>query len=358
MQHIAIKCTYNDAGEGKYVGFTGTCSDDLISYHVQKGTPWCSAEHSPCRKHYDSNSPFKRRPKQPCSESRLFIDWEFGAGIYHNGERAGEPMRWRQVDVGKLAILTTRFPDEPEADRRIVGFFKIGEVTNEDDDQTMIYADPRVRVRLPLAEAKELFFWDYYEIKTGEPAWGSGLARYLTDEQVYRMLADLHKTISDPEQLAIVENLLAEDFPAPITDAASQPITRRQRKQFLDRKYGRGGEGELHQQLKHYIAENPGEFGIRNVSEAIVEHPFLSGDVVDILFRLQDGSDVVVEVETDDPLPGCHQALKYRVLRCATRGVEISSLSVKGLVVAWHIPKAARSFCETYGLHWHEKKLN
>ena len=29
-KHTAVKCTYNNGDEGDYVGFNGTCSEDII----------------------------------------------------------------------------------------------------------------------------------------------------------------------------------------------------------------------------------------------------------------------------------------------------------------------------------------
>jgi len=77
------------------------------------------------------------------------------------------------------------------------------------------------------------------------------------------------------------------------------------------------------------IAEHPEAIGIANVKQVAVEHVFCCGDTVDILFERNDGTDIVVEIETIDPEPGCHQAIKYRALRCAERGIPLDSKQIK-----------------------------
>lgn len=123
------------------------------------------------------------------------------------------------------------------------------------------------------------------------------------------------------------------------------------------KKYGSRGEGIEHKQLKEWIANNPKSIGLNNVRATTVEHSYLSGDSVDILFELTTNKDVVVEIETINPLPGCHQAIKYRVLRCAERGLPLSSDEVQAMIVAWDIPTHVVEFCEKYNIKHFEKKI-
>jgi len=123
------------------------------------------------------------------------------------------------------------------------------------------------------------------------------------------------------------------------------------------RKYGPGGEGLEHKKLKTWIANNPMSVGIRNVRATTVEHSYLSGDVVDILFQLETNTDIVVEIETTDPFPGCHQAIKYRALRCAQRGLPLSSDKVQAILVAWKIPDHVIKFCQKYNVKYIEKTI-
>jgi hypothetical protein len=143
-QHVAIKCTYNNGGEGTFVGFSGTCSEDVIKWNIESGRVWCSNKDCECRKYYDRG--FKgNRPTDPCYESVMFRDWQYGAG-----SRAGKPIHLLNVDKGKIAILTTRFRGDEEIDRKIIGFFKIGEAKNGPEGETMLIADQSFAIRLSI----------------------------------------------------------------------------------------------------------------------------------------------------------------------------------------------------------------
>ncbi len=358
-RHIAIKCTYNNGDEDDYVGFNGTCSENIIKWNIEKGRVWCSNKNCDCRKYYDKG--FKGKiPVEPCMESVLFNAWKYGAGWYHNGDRAGTPIHLSDVEEGKIAILTTLFPNDEEIDRRIIGFFKIGRITDNDDEETVMYADKKFRLRLPMEEAKELYLWDYYSTKGGA-RWNTGLIRYLNDEQIVSILLDIGKTIRDEKAKALVMELLRQDFhsisPSPASGPRIKESGDRAKRIFMTRKYGSGGEGKEHKKLKQWIAQNPQEIGLTNIKKTNIEYVFKSGDVVDILFEIDDNRYAVVEIETFDPLPGCYQALKYKVLKCAENGIDINSLNVKAILVAWEISQEIKDFCKKYGLSFVEKKL-
>lgn len=357
--NLAFKCTYNDADEEVYVGFNGTCSIENIIRNIKAGRVWCSNEKCPCRKFYDAG--FKgESPNFPCYESELFNKWRFGGGVYHHGKRAGTPIRIHKVEVGKIAVLTTLFPGDDEKERKIIGFFKIGKVENS--NQTLVHADEYYRVRLPLEEAKQLNFWNYYSVSGEQPRWGTHLFRYLTDEAVARILKDLKSTIRDESGRIIIKDLLEKDFAS--VDIPSEPpsmVTRENsRTETITRlrKYGSGGEGQEHKRLKKWIAQHPERIGITNVKSTTVEHTFCCGDAVDILFELEEDDDIVVEIETVDPMPGCHQAIKYRALRCAERKIPLDSKEVKAYLVAWEIPEVVTSFCERYDITCKKLKLD
>lgn len=195
--------TYNNSGEGVFVGFRGTCSDDIIKWNIESGRVWCGHEDCECKKYYDRGFQGKR-PVEPCYESVLFEDWKYGAGWYHTGSRAGTPKYLRHVGVGKIAVLTTLFPSDRYLDRRIVGLFCIGAVV--DDPETTVAADEDYRIRLRLDEAKKLFFWDYYDRRP----WTSHLHHYLDDAQVAQILRDVRDTVRDTEIKRKVDALLSD----------------------------------------------------------------------------------------------------------------------------------------------------
>jgi len=269
-------------------------------------------------------------------------------------------MHLRNVGEGKIAILTTRFPYDEETDRRIVGLFKIGEVREEPGKETWLIADRQLCIRLPMEEAQELYFWDYYCTKEGA-IWGTGLVRYLTNEQVSRILFDLKETVRDEKAKEGVERLIGEDFrgevPPPPSGVRALRSIPREKRVLLNRKYGASGEGIDHKELKMWIAHNPQEIGLSGVTGKEIEYIFQSGDVADIVFNISENRFAVVEVETVCPFPGAYQALKYRVLKCAEEGLNIMSQDVEAILVSWSVPEDVRRFCKEYGIRFAERKL-
>lgn len=344
---VAFKCTYNDGDEGASVGFNGTCSLDNIRRNLLAGRVWCNS--SECRQFYDSGMQ-GREPQRPCYESELFQKWRFCSGVYQSGPKAGESIPMVSPGKGKIAVLTTRFPGESEAQRKIIGAFRIGKVT----DNCEVSAAPDGRVRLTLDEAMQLHFWAYYGTPGDQPFWGYGLFRYLEDGQVHRLLVDVADTVRDEGVAKEVGHLIAamfDDADAPPANGCLAALSHSRKSGVAAaRKYGPGGEGPEHKALKAYLAKNPDVLGLDKVTEVEVEHPFISGDSVDLLFSHSRNRYTVVEVETANPLPGAHQAIKYRALLCAEKGLALDDPTVKAMVVAPSIPSNVSGFCERYGI--------
>jgi hypothetical protein len=135
------------------------------------------------------------------------------------------------------------------------------------------------------------------------------------------------------------------------------PDETRKRSTLLGRKYGPRGEGAAHKRLKEWVARNPQELGLTAVVQRTKEYAFRSGDAADVLFRMRKDKYAVVEVETYYPLPGAHQVLKYRTLKCAEEGLDIKSSDASAILVAWSVPREVRDFCRRYGIRFIEKTL-
>jgi len=253
---VAFKCTYNNGDEAVFVGFAGTCSKDNIERNVENKRVWCSSPSCECRKFYDKGMK-GAKPISPCYESALFRKWQFGAGEFHTGTKAGQAINLTRTEIGKFAILTTRFPIEAESERRIIGLFQIAKI----EKQNMLIAAPKGRIRLPLEEAKELYFWAYCSNNANRPDWRTGLFRYLEDSQVHRILEDVASTVRDENTKVEVNYLIAQAFGNKIALAASGclPEKSMDRRTTIAkvRKYGSGGEGKDHKELKEWISKHP-----------------------------------------------------------------------------------------------------
>jgi hypothetical protein len=91
---------------------------------------------------------------------------------------------------------------------------------------------------------------------------------------------------------------------------------------------------------------------------ADVEHRYITGDMVDILFAPTKGKgNTVVEIELDNAEPGIHQAIKYRALRCSELGLTLTDENVKAIVVAWKFKQSEKNLCEKYGIDYFAIKL-
>ena len=357
MKNIACNLIYNNGGEGDFVGFYGRCTEDIIIYNIKKGSGrWCSNDRCSCKKYY--NNGFKGKINEfPCNESILFKNWEFSAGENFEDE---EKVRMLHVGANKIAILTTTFANTREEERKIIGFFKIDNVS---EDLNIVTASNYYRLRLSLEDSKELNFWNYYiNNKNSKTEWKQRRFRYLEDEQVACILHDLLDIVRNDDDHSMIKKLLKSDFKKyseskpKIKSALSENIGK---KALLKRKYGSGGESENHKKLKKYVANNPEIIGLLpEETEAKIEHSFLSGDLVDILFIPKSGElNTVVEIELDNVMPGIHQAIKYRALRCSQLGIQLNDNRVRAVVVAWKFSEDEINLCKKYSINYFIKKI-
>jgi len=206
---IALKCTYNDGGinNDNSIGFAGTCSIINIRNNIEKHA-WCGNQRCQCFRFINNHGP---DPIDPCEESILFRDWRFSSGYAYkeNGnippydENGRRPLHIAHTAIGKIAILTTRFPGTKERDRRIIGFFEIDLITgNNKRETTRVHWVNGTRIRLSRDMANQLFFWTYYRNANEQygERWGHLLHRYLEDDTVHRILYDIAANIGDLAQ--------------------------------------------------------------------------------------------------------------------------------------------------------------
>lgn len=352
MKGVAFKATYNDGGaHGGLVGYRGVCSDPVIVDNVHvRGMTWCSQPNNPCRQHFDGGLEGLRPrvrtgPDAFCYESGLFLRQprRFGGGFFHTGEREGEPIPVAQVEVGDVAILTTIPPGGGQEDRFIFGLFRIGQFYLDNDWGYVSESDGSMDVVIPDDVARDLLYWNYQHPNAdGTRMWGSGLVRYLDEDLNLRFIEDLLWRLGDDP---------ARDV---IVGALEHLVQPRPHRGLLGggRGHGRrgGGEGEAHRELKHLVAAHPERIGLPPDAVATIEHRYLSGDRVDVKFDLPDGNAAVVEIETICPLPGAHQAVKYRALLEVERGEALNAGNVEAVLVAHGFDQESVALAQQYGI--------
>ena len=237
MKNIACNLIYNNGDENIFVGFNGRCDIQNIKYNVELDNGrWCSQPECSCRKFYD-RSFTGNVIDYPCNESKLFRYWEWNPG---NEFKTGKHFRILKSGAGKIAILTTRFANCPENERKIVGFFKIKDIL---DDHYQVISIKRQSLRLTIDEAQGLNFWNYHRnTKSTTPMWRQGRFRYLEDNQVAAMLHDIKDVVQNETTQSMILQILNNDFPIfstkrPIvTGALHEDIVK---KIWLKRKYGK-----------------------------------------------------------------------------------------------------------------------
>jgi hypothetical protein len=172
-------------------------------------------------------------------------------------------------------------------------------------------------------------------------------------------LADIATTIGEASGKEVVQSLIVRKFGDKEAPAAAGALLNGKsvaKRVALARKYP-GGEGPEHLALKKWVAKNPSCVGLPAASVPHVEHLFQSGDCVDIAFRLPGGNWAVVEIETTQPFPGAHQAIKYRALLAAQQDWKLNTNRVAGLLVAWAYSPTDLEFCRRYGIQaWQCRK--
>lgn len=120
--------------------------------------------------------------------------------------------------------------------------------------------------------------------------------------------------------------------------------------------YGKGGEGENHKKLKEYVYQHPETLGLTGIIERETEYILLSGDRLDVLFVLADGSKVAIEVKPStspdaDVMRGLYQCIKYKAIMDAEDNVHgVKPINSAILVIGGSLSPENRQVCETLGV--------
>lgn len=216
------------------------------------------------------------------------------------------------------------------------------------DEETRFEADKRLRLRLPVAVAEMIYFWNYYSTPAGAK-WGTRLICYL-DKQVAKILVDLRAVLRDERSKRIVAEI-PQDFHMPHPTLSPK---------VKGRPWSLGGMvpvGNEHNKLKNWVDDHPTEIGVCNFIDIEVEYQLESGDAADIVFELKGKRHAVVKVQTVDPLLGGYQVQKYKVHKYAQLGFDIKSSNVEPILVAWEIPPDVKRFSKQYGIRFVEKRM-
>lgn len=199
MKHdgnVAFKVTWVYGATGPFVT---PCTAEGRYYNIWIDEKvWCSQKECPCRKLFDrhSESDYDRQKYDywPCYDSGIFSRWRFGGGIYHRGNRRNTEIPFKHAQVGKLAFYTSRRFDMKEEDRLIIGCFRIGGFEFDQEMGTHVAVADDLKLQITHFE-KAPRFWDFHK-QNGPPKWGTGLFRYIPDNEAQSMLDAVRRAAS------------------------------------------------------------------------------------------------------------------------------------------------------------------
>ena len=114
-----------------------------------------------------------------------------------------------------------------------------------------------------------------------------------------------------------------KDWPWVLKALGLMPFTGNSEESIRKGNYKKGdSEGPYHKALKVFIFDHPDQFSISNVKAKENEHVLLSGDRLDVYFKLKDGKQIAIEVKSRisddaDILRGIYQCVKYKAVLSA-----------------------------------------
>ena len=218
-QNVAFKCNYCDGGKSEsIVGFFGPCSVENIKNNVLVNKhEWCS-KLSKCKEFLEGKLSYSDIEEEfkncrLCYESVMLQKWKAEAGIVGSGPNKGKPMRMEKVQKNSLAVLTTRLPNTSEEERFVFAVFLVDEAYDGDNrDAGYVTTNSKWKIALTPDEASKILFWNYYRCPNAPNVmkFGSGLHRYLSDEQAAQILRDIADVKTDIAEKEFAKEFFAE----------------------------------------------------------------------------------------------------------------------------------------------------
>lgn len=219
LNNIIFKTVYCDGGKDiNGIGFAGICSSELIAANMRNNKKNCNNNNSPCRRFNDGNisrQDLERKNRENiCYECHLLTDLKIGPGYHNVGRRNQTPIRIAQGNENGIVFLTTKKLNARVEDMYIFGAFLIDELfrggAEEGNGPGYIIGSQEYKVYLSEEEAVSLKLFDYYNCvnANGNPAWGTGLCRYVDDEIVKNILKAIINVITDSTRKQQAKDLL------------------------------------------------------------------------------------------------------------------------------------------------------
>ncbi len=190
--NVAFKVTYTDSN------WSGVCSLDLALINCAK-KEWCirqSYSIENCQHPKYSNSADLNKEHYPCADSIAQKELMFYAGHFHSEGKDNEPKTALDIQLGKIALFTSKKRGADESQRFIFAIGQISEVEivqDQSGNYPRYFCDKKSAI---IFKSNRPLFWKYYTNKNAptRAAWNSMLFRYLDDDLVREVLLDIAKT--------------------------------------------------------------------------------------------------------------------------------------------------------------------
>ncbi|NLA10594.1 MAG: malate synthase, partial [Firmicutes bacterium] len=141
----------------------------------------------------------------------VFTDWTIFTGLIKSGQKKEQPRQLARLSRNSACLLTSRDPDTPETERRILGAFMVHEnISVRRCADGYIPAHSKYRLRLSEEESAKMLFWNYY-INRKYPhkmTWNTGRHRYFDNIWMAQILLDILSLKTEPRERESVEAFL------------------------------------------------------------------------------------------------------------------------------------------------------
>ncbi len=131
-------------------------------------------------------------PKE--EHEKIFTEWSIFIGSVKSGKRQGKISRAARLDQNSACFITSREPDEPEQERRILGAYMVDTgFTGRLCEDGIIRAHPDYRIKLMEEDAEKMLFWNYCvsEKNPLKMTWNTGRYRYFDNVIMAQVLKDM-----------------------------------------------------------------------------------------------------------------------------------------------------------------------
>ncbi len=149
----------------------------------------------------------------PCSQSvfwckeqeidDVFTKWSVFIGAIKSGQKKGQPRRLARISQNSACLITTRAPNIPEKERRILGVFMVNEnFSTKLCKDGYIPAHSEYRIRFSEQEGEKMLFWNYYvnERYPHKTTWNTGRHRYFDNIWMAQILRDIVSLKDNPQE--------------------------------------------------------------------------------------------------------------------------------------------------------------